>query len=50
MHRCHVSDVMHSSLLSTGATDWHKVIQVKFASSTMSGTKAYGWLDLALKH
>ena len=47
---CHVSDVTHSSLLSAGATDWHKVIQVQLASSTMSGKKVYGWLDLALKH
>ena len=34
---CHVSDVMHSSLLSTGATDWHKVIQVKLVRRRMAG-------------
>lgn len=40
-------NVMHTVLLSAGNTDWHKVIWVELAFSTMS-RKVSGWIELSL--
>ena len=41
-------DVMHSVLLSAGNAEWHKVIWVELAFSTMS-RKVSGWFELSLE-